>query len=236
MLHQYEQLRFGSASARLRDRMEQDRRESLKWAKENQNSCITGKKANAFYIFYTHYSQGYGGLPRDHVLARKYLKESAALGHGQAIYDFTMQILFSPEEEQAKQYINQALQQNKLNDSSFDFNDYKQHHMKGKLEGTLSTLENLSSLPALPEHCITNKGNMTVIGNGIRSVFDDVDFYNLDLKGNIPLSPRTKAFLESKGNKVTQDNRKITFHGDFFNTFSRWDVVEFLSNRPKLSL
>jgi hypothetical protein len=76
---------------------------------------------------------------------------------------------------------------------------------------------------------ITNKGTMTVTSNGVE--FDDVDFGGIDLKGGIPLSPRTKEFLESKGNTVTQNNGKITFTGDFFNTFSREEVEIFLAQR-----
>ena len=89
--------------------------------------------------------------------------------------------------------------------------------MKQELDSLLQTIKRVSALPPI-KGSITNKGNMNITSNGVE--FDNVDLYGLDLKGSIPLSPRTKEFLESKGSQVTQDNGKITFVGDFFNTFS----------------
>ncbi len=174
--------------------------------------------------------RGWCGLPQDSTLAKEYLKKSAELGHAQAIYDFTRDVLRTPEVELAKQYINQALQQHKLDDIKFDFDlyGYKQGSMKHALEYLLQVIESTSALPPIPG-CMTNKGTMTLISNGVE--FDDVDFYGIDLKGSIPLSPRTKEFLESKGKTVTQNNGKITFTGDFFNTFSRKEIADFLAQR-----
>jgi len=77
--------------------------------------------------------------------------------------------------------------------------------------------------------CIT--GHMILSKKDV--VLDDVDFCGLALRGDIPLSPRTKAFLESRGAKVTQDNdnEKITFVGDLFHTFSREEIIGFLTQR-----
>jgi len=71
-----------------------------------------------------------------------------------------------------------------------------------------------------------NKGNLT-IGNDTE--FDDVDFYGLELKGNVPLTAEIRAFLESKGNTVSQTNGKIIFQGNILNTFSPSEVATFLT-------
>ena len=237
MLHQYQSQK--SAGRELWDNLQEDRRELLSWAKEKQGSCIDGEKASSLYIFSLYYQRGWYGVPQDQVLAKKYLKRSAALGHGQAIYDFTRDVLGSHEVEQAKKYIHQALQQNKLNDTNFDLNRYKQRLMKQELENLLTTIESLSALPSPPGYCITNKGNMTISGKeSIKFEFDDVDFYGINLEGSVSLTPKTKELLESKGNMVTQNDGKITFYGDFFNVFSRWDVARFLAprQRPQLLL
>ncbi len=226
MYNQYQR----SADRMLWDRLDADKRRLLRWAQENQTSCIDGERANALHVLYNYYMCGWCGLPQDPVFAKKCLKVSANLGLAKAIYDFTRDVLCTSEMIQAKQYILQALKQNKLDDTSFDFsfNHYKQASMKQELESLLQTIERVSTLPQI-KGGIIDKGVMKLISNGIE--FDNVDFYGLDLKGSISLSPRTKAFLESKGNKVTQDNGKIIFYGDFFNTFSREEVAEFLVQR-----
>ena len=117
MYNQYQK----SADRILWDRLDADKRKLLRWAQENQTSDIDGKKANALYILYNYHMCGWCGLPQDPVFSKKCLKESANLGLGKAIYDFTRDVLCTSEMIQAKQYIHQALKHNKLDDPSFDF-------------------------------------------------------------------------------------------------------------------
>ena len=234
MLYQYEksQRAAGLADRKLWDRLEEDKIILLRWAKEKQASCIDGERANALYILYNYYSCGWCGLPQNPIFAKKCLKESARLGLAKAIYAFTRDVLCTAEVEQAKEYINQALQQNKLSDNRFDFslNNYKQASMRLELEGLLGTIETTKALRPI-KGTIIDKGTITIIGNNVE--FDDVDFYGIDLKGSVPLTEKIKTFLESKGNIVTQGNGKIIFTGDFFNTFSREEVTYFLAQQSK---
>lgn len=211
---------------------EQGRR--LDWAIQNKDSDNCGIKANALYILHKYYLGGWCGIAQDPSFAKKCLKESAELGLARAIYDFTRDALFSFEREQAKEYIKQALQENKLDDDSFDLDGYKQRYMKEEVENLLKVIEVVSD--GAFQNRITNKGTMNITDNGVE--FDDVDFYGIDLKGSFPLSPRIKTFLESKGNSITQSNGKIIFNGDFLNTFSQKEVTKFLTHRlvPTLKL
>lgn len=208
---------------------EQQRR--LSWAMENKNNDNYGIKANALYILHAYYLGGWCGIAQDRVFAKKCLQEAAELGHGKAICDFTRDVLFTSEIEQAKQYICQALLQNKLNDINFDYNSYKQESMKEEIESLLGVIESISSKS---QNSVINKGDMEITDKGVE--FDDLELYGLELKGRTPLSPRTKMFLESKGNSVTQSNGKIFFNGDFFNTFSQKEVTDFIAQKliPKL--
>jgi hypothetical protein len=229
MLHQYKTSQV-SADRILWDRLDDDKRKLLRWAEENKTSHIDGERANALHVLYNYYMCGWCGLPQDPVFSKKCLKEAANLGHAKAIYDFTRDVLCTPEMEQAKQYIHQALEHNKLDDTSFDFsfNHYKQASMKQELKDLLQSIDTISALPPI-KGSIINKGNMNITSIGVE--FDDVDLYGIDLKGSIPLSPRTKDFLESKGNMVIQENGKITFAGDFFNAFSKEEVAIFLAQK-----
>lgn len=229
MLHQYKELQ-ASADRVLWDRLDSDKRRLLRWAEEKKTSHIDGERANALHVLYNYHMCGWCGLSQDPEFAKKCLKEAANLGHAKAIYDFTRDVLCTSEMEQAKQYIHQALKHNKLDDSSFDFsfNNYKQAAMKQALKELLQAIETISTLPPI-KGSIINKGNMNITSNGVE--FDDVDLYGINLKGSIPLSPRTKMFLESKGNTITQENGKITFIGDFFNSFSQREVAEFLAQK-----
>lgn len=229
MLHQYKTSQI-SADRVLWDRLDDDKRRLLRWAEEKKTSHIDGERANALHILYNYHMCGWCGLPQDPEFAKKCLKESANLGHAKAIYDFTRDVLCTAEMQQAKQYIHQAIESNKLDDASFDFsfNHYKQASMKQELKMLLQSIETISALPPI-KGSIINKGNMNITSIGVE--FDDVDLYGIDLKGNVPLTPKTKTFLESKGNKVIQGNGKIIFQGDFFNAFSQEEATAFLQQK-----
>ena len=147
MLHKYQSLQE-SSDRMLWDRIENDKKRLLKWAKEKKTSCIDGEKANALHVLYNYYMGGWCGLPINIEIAKKCLKESAELGHAKAIYDFTRDALGTPEIQQAKIYICQALEQDKLSDTRFDFefNNYKQGSMKQELEGLLNLIEATNSM------------------------------------------------------------------------------------------
>lgn len=85
---------------------------------------------------------------------------------------------------------------------------------------------------------IRNEGTLNVNSgnNGLEYDFDNVNFHGIELAGNIPLNPRVMIFLESKGNSIIQSNGRITFHGDFINTFTENEVTEFLATaEPAIS-
>lgn len=62
------------------------------------------------------------------------------------------------------------------------------------------------------------------------------NFHGIELLGNIPLNLRVIKFLESKGNNIIQSNGKITFYGDFINTFTENEVIEFLATTEQASM
>lgn len=78
---------------------------------------------------------------------------------------------------------------------------------------------------------ISNEGTLNVNGGttGLEYEFDNVNFHGVELVGNIPLHPSIMMFLKSKGNNIIQGNEKITFYGDFINTFTENEVTEFLT-------
>lgn len=78
---------------------------------------------------------------------------------------------------------------------------------------------------------IRNEGtvNLNSGNNGLEYEFDNVNFHGIELAGNIPLNPRVMTFLKSRGNNIIQSNGRITFYGDFINTFTENEVTEFLA-------
>lgn len=139
MMHQYQPKE--STDRILWDRMKDDQKRLLNWAMQHQNDVTDGVKANAFHILYNYYMGGWCGLPQDQTIAKEYLRKSAALGHARAIYDFTRDVLGSSGVEEAKKYIVQAMQQGKLDDVTFNFNNHNQTSMKQEIQGLLHVIE-----------------------------------------------------------------------------------------------
>jgi len=67
--------------------------------------------------------------------------------------------------------------------------------------------------------------NMSISGN------NPVNLAGLELRGNVPITPRTMTFLRARGGEVIQENGVITLHGNF--SFTPEEVEIFLKERQE---
>src|SRR6185437_9168455 len=110
----------------------------LNWAIKNLESKIPGVRANALNICARYYDYGWS-VKEDSERSKRYLREAAELGHGQACYDLARSSLYLDGGliDEAEAIIKVGL--NHINDESFNCrkDDYVQKELEVPLQQLL---------------------------------------------------------------------------------------------------